>query len=177
MPSFLDIALLSALFVSCGAAISDLRSGMIPNWLTLPPVVVAPIAYGVFLGWQHAALSVAAAALSGVVPYLLFRMRAMGGGDVKLFAALGAITGFDLLIGLEIQLVAFVTAMIFVTCALAWRKCLRTTLRRILVSIVSVASVGRSELRTEGASPTPVRLGSAILVATGLELYANWSAL
>jgi Flp pilus assembly protein protease CpaA len=38
----LEPAILATVVVSAIAAFTDLRGGVIPNWLTLPPLVVAP---------------------------------------------------------------------------------------------------------------------------------------
>ena len=162
MLSTAEIAISSAVVVSLGAAISDARSGTIPNSLTLPPLLLAPVLYGAFLGHEQAGKSVAAALLSGFVPYLLFRRDAMGGGDVKLFAALGAVVGFAPMTGLRIQWVAFAAALLQSISVLVLRRRFFPTLRRI------VSMVRRADPASEGAALpfTPVRLGGAVLAAT-----------
>ena len=45
------IALCSALVVAAIAAVFDWCTAEIPNWLTLPPIVVAPFAYGQAFGF------------------------------------------------------------------------------------------------------------------------------
>jgi prepilin peptidase CpaA len=103
------------LLVSGVAAVHDAKSGHIPNWL---------VGLGLALG---AGGSIAALALSdvfealartgsaalgfvacGAVPLLLFRLKALGGGDVKLLATVGAQLGP--LLGLELSFAAFVIA-------------------------------------------------------------------
>jgi len=105
-----------ALGVAGLAAYDDWRTGEIANWITLPSVGAALVAYACFAGSPHALGSVASLLLCSTVPYALFRLGAMGGGDVKLFAALGAATGYDLRVGLEMQLAAFIVAAAFVVC-------------------------------------------------------------
>src|SRR5262245_30441442 len=95
----------SALLIAAVAAVTDFRRGEIPNWLTLPPLAVAPAAYGILHGPWGALGAIAAATVAGLVPYLLFRRGAAGGGDVKLFAALGATAGLS--IGIEAELCTF----------------------------------------------------------------------
>jgi len=169
-----------ALGVAAAAAVYDWRRGEIPNWLTLPPVVLAPCVYGLAFGIEHALHSLAAAFLGGLVPYVLFRWGAMGGGDVKLFGALGAITGFDLLIGVEIQLAALLVALIAASGALAWKG-------RLLGTIANALAVGLGPLlplrwrRTRCVElSTPIRMGGSIFVATGFfagpQLMLAWSA-
>ncbi|MGB8332667.1 MAG: A24 family peptidase [Polyangiales bacterium] len=157
-----------ALAVAAIAALCDWKQGEIPNWLTLPPIVLAPLLYGLAFGLGHAVHSVGAALLSGLVPYALFRRGAMGGGDVKLFAALGAITGFDLLAGIEIQLGAFVAATVFACGALAWSGVLLNSLGNALVHALNPVLPARWRRPACHALSQPVRLGGSILVATGL---------
>jgi prepilin peptidase CpaA len=170
-----------ALGVATAAALCDWRTGEIPNWLTLPPIVVAPLLYGLSFGLGHALHSLAAAFLSTLVPYILFRRGAMGGGDVKVFGALGAITGFDLLIGIEIQLAALVVAMVLACAALAWEGVLLRTLGNALTQAFNPFLPIRWRQEPCAALTAPIRMGGAILVATGFfaapQLVRAWSEL
>jgi prepilin peptidase CpaA len=170
-----------ALGVATTAALCDWRRGEIPNWLTLPPLVGAPLAYGFAFGIEYALHSFAAAFLSALVPYLLFRRGAMGGGDVKVFGALGAITGFDLLVGIEIELGALVVAMVVACGALAWKGALLRTLGNALTQALNPVLPVRWRQKPCIALSAPVRMGGAILVATGIftapYLAAAWSNL
>ncbi|MBS0254933.1 MAG: prepilin peptidase [Proteobacteria bacterium] len=71
------------------AAFTDIRRRQIDNWLTASVALAAPLFWWTAgmgwydIGWQ---LGVAVAAFAGLA--LLFAMRAMGGGDVKLLTAL-----------------------------------------------------------------------------------------
>lgn len=161
-----QIAVSCALSLSVAAAISDWRSGTIPNWLTLPPLVLAPIGYGLASSPSSAAQSMAAALLSGAVPYVLFRRRAMGGGDVKLFAALGALTGFDPLLGLRIELGAFAAAMAGALCFLFWNRRLLAVIRRAFANAVPLGAMHPCTPRSSDESSTPVKLGGPVLLAT-----------
>jgi len=170
-----------ALCVAGIAALCDWRRGQIPNWLTLPPIVLAPLSYGLVFGLENATHSLASAFLTGFVPYLLFRRGAIGGGDVKLFGALGAITGFDLLLGLEIQLAALVVAMLVACGGLAWRGVLLRTLGNAFVQPLNPLLPVRCRQQPCDALFTPVRMGGAIFVAAGVfaapYLAAAWSGL
>lgn len=75
------------------AAICDLRQHRIPNWLTLAGLLLG-IAMNVFLfGIAGLWTSLQGAGLALLVYVPLFALRAMGAGDAKLMAAIGAITG------------------------------------------------------------------------------------
>lgn len=162
------IASVAALAIAAIAAIADRSTGEIANWITLPPVAISPFLYAFFLGSHHGLLSVASLFLCAFVPYGLFRQGAMGGGDVKLFAALGAVTGFDISAGIEIELAAFIVAMVITFGALAWKG----TLLRTLCNAVRLSF---RRLRSSSPPPvtdlellTPIRMGGSILVGTAL---------
>lgn len=79
--------------VSCAAVVVDLRRRQIPNGLTAGLVTIGIICAAMERGWAGLADAWAGAAIAfGVflIPYLL---GGMGGGDVKLMAAFGALTG------------------------------------------------------------------------------------
>lgn len=92
--------------VVCGVGTyTDIKKGIIPNWLTLPALFIGlciGFVDGSFLGIGE---SLASALATAMVPLILFRMQAMGGGDVKLFAAIGAILGIDL--ALQVLMASF----------------------------------------------------------------------
>jgi len=159
-----------ALGVAIVGAVCDWRSGEIPNWLTLPPLLVAPLAYGLATGPEYAARSFAAACLNMAIPYLLFRRGGMGGGDVKIFGAIGAVTGFDPFLGLEIQLAALCIAILFALGALAWRGQLLRTLARALAQLPRVLLRRSHRPRFPEDLSVPIRLGVPILIATGIHL-------
>jgi len=72
------------------AAFTDLRSRRIGNWLTGSIALGAPLfwwACGLAL-WPAIALQLAVALATFAVLAVLFALRAMGGGDVKLLTAL-----------------------------------------------------------------------------------------
>jgi prepilin peptidase CpaA len=79
--------------------VTDLRWGTIPNWLT-----GAGAAAGLGCGWWSGGVhGVASAAAGLVVGFLVFALAhwfgGMGGGDVKLMAAFGALLGPSQIVG------------------------------------------------------------------------------
>ena len=87
----LAYGLLAALAIALlGAAISDLRTRLIHNWLTFGIAAVAPLywwATGLAL-WPGVAAQLALGVAAFAVLTGLFALRMMGGGDVKLLTAL-----------------------------------------------------------------------------------------
>ena len=88
---FLAYGLLAALAIALlGAAISDLRTRLIHNWLTFGIAAAAPAfwwATGLSL-WPGVAGQLALGVAAFAVLAGLFAAGAMGGGDVKLLSAL-----------------------------------------------------------------------------------------
>ncbi len=153
-----------ALLIAAIAAVTDWRTGHIPNWLTLPPIVVAPIAWGVSYGLAPALESLLGILICGLVPYLLFRKGAMAGGDVKLFAALGGLTG--IFVGVEAQFFSFLAAAILALGQLAWKGLLFKTLAnagRIAFNPLLPEKYRRA-VSTENLNE--FRLGAAIFTGT-----------
>ena len=109
LPFFWGLVLLAICWT---AAIKDLKTYTIPH--IYPGLVILLFIFGLFfcdwnlafLGWQAA--SVALVFLAG---FILFILSAMGGGDVKLFTALGLWIPFSKL-GIYLFMVTFIGAII-----------------------------------------------------------------
>jgi prepilin peptidase CpaA len=86
------------LLVAACACVTDWRSRRVPNILTFGAAIAAFIVFGLLAGWTGFATS-AAGWLVGCLLFLpWFLLRGMGGGDVKLLAALGAWVGPGLIV-------------------------------------------------------------------------------
>lgn len=159
-PPFIATVLLALTSI---AAITDARSGLIPNWLTLPVIVLVP-PLQLALGGSTALLgSLAGLLVCAAIPLGLFRAGAMGGGDVKLLAGMGAIAGP--LAGLELQLIAYQVLVVLALVALARRGQLKAVLLRSLQLLVR-----RSPGAPAAEALTTFRLGAPILIATALRI-------
>ncbi len=167
----LSIPLLAAVALATAAAITDLRNGTIPNRLTVPPLLLAPLAHGFVAGPGALGGSLLGLVVCGAVPALLFARGAMGGGDLKLFAALGAVAGAG--VGLEIQLGSLLLAAVYALGRLAWQgRLLRTLANSIwLLLNACIPAARRREIRPE--LMTSLRLGGAILAASILTFLSR----
>ena len=166
------ITLLAATVLSTVAAITDTRTGQIPNWLTLPPLVALPL-LNALCSPSLALDSVLSAALCGFVPLVSFRLGAMGGGDVKLCAELGASVGIQH--GLEIQCVSVALAAMYGLALLAFRGQLLSALGGIVLRPVLLLVCPQRLPARRAVAPLSLRLGVPILVATVLVLAAHGS--
>jgi len=88
-----------AVIVTFVAMITDMKWGKIYNWLTFPLILIGFSANSYFFGMQGFGISLIAAAL-GITFYLWFAyLGAVGMGDVKLMAAIGALGGVKFVVG------------------------------------------------------------------------------
>jgi prepilin peptidase CpaA len=90
------------------AALYDVRYRRIPNWLTVSGVVLGFVINGL-IGVPEGGLLFALQGLgAGFGVYMvLYVLRAMGAGDVKLMAAVGTLVGYQRWFG-----IFFVTALV-----------------------------------------------------------------
>jgi prepilin peptidase CpaA len=160
-----------AVLVSAVAAVTDFRTGLIPNWLTLPPIVIAPIAHGIMGGKEGLLLSAAGVVACGVVPYLIFRLKGMAGGDVKLFAAIGGIVGP--FVGIEAQFYAFCFAALFALGRLAWHGKLLRTLSNTLYLGLNPILPKRKRKEITPELMHQMRLGPTIFAGTATAAFIN----
>lgn len=152
------------LALCAAAALTDFRTGLIPNWLTLPSLALAPLAQLIAVGPGACGGALLGALACALVPLVLFGLNAIGGGDVKLFAALGALAGTA--VGLEIQVLGYALASVWALTALAYRGALWATLARALGLLLRPLRRGRSAQE----SMHGVRLGVPVLVGAGCAL-------
>jgi prepilin peptidase CpaA len=87
--------LTGGVLVALTGAITDVRSARIPNRLTYTAVLVALILRAVLLGVAGLKSGAFGMLAAGGLFLLLFVLGAMGGGDMKLMAAVGAWVGSD----------------------------------------------------------------------------------
>ena len=81
---------------TCIAAAWDWRSRKIPNWLTVPGLVVGITLHATLAGWHGAIFALEGAGLALVLLLPLVLLRAFGAGDWKLMGAVGAFLGWKL---------------------------------------------------------------------------------
>jgi prepilin peptidase CpaA len=75
------------------AAIFDVRWRRVPNWLTFPGLMLGIALNTLLLQSEGLWSSLEGLGLAILVYFPLYLLRGMGGGDVKLMAAVGAIAG------------------------------------------------------------------------------------
>ena len=73
--------------------VTDLRERRIPNVITLPMILIGILYMGIFNGWSGLGASILGMFLISFPYVIVFALGGMGGGDVKLMAAIGAWLG------------------------------------------------------------------------------------
>jgi prepilin peptidase CpaA len=91
-----------ALSAASVAALIDVWSRRIPNWLTFGTLLLGVAINAWLHGFGGALTAIAGAALGAAILLPFYAMRAMGAGDVKLLAALGALLGPTALLSVAI---------------------------------------------------------------------------
>jgi len=84
------------LALTISAALLDWRSRRIPNWLTVPGFLSGVTLHVVLNGWQGLRFALTGGALALILLLPLVMLRALGAGDWKLMAAVGAFLGWKL---------------------------------------------------------------------------------
>lgn len=178
-----SVLIMSSVFAAL-CALSDLRTGHIPNALTYGGLGLGAAlhfsllvsARGEELTWSFAALSfarvVAGIVLCGLVPFLLFVRNGMGGGDVKLLAALGAFLGP--VTGLEVQLYAFVMVALLAPVRLAYEGRLFSVLGNALSLLRNPLLPPEQRRSVAPELMTWLKFGPAVALATGMVTWLRW---
>ncbi len=177
----LHVLLLVAVSVTCVAAVLDYRTGLIPNEVTYPLVLAGSLAHIVANAISMSRVNIAwilletlaGALLCGLVPLLLWRSSAMGGGDVKLLTGLGALLGPA--IGLRVEVYAFLVAVLAAPVILAYRGVLVRTLKRSLRLLSKPFRRAEERASAVGEALTELRFGPAICAAMAVVAVLEWN--
>lgn len=171
------IAVILLVCLVSAAGISDLRTRRIPNWLTLSGVLAGLAMNSFLFGFNGLGQSAAGLGLAFGVYIMLYTLRAMGAGDVKLMAGVGAIVGPADWFG--IFLITSVIGGISALALILWRKRTRKTFANvqfILGEMIHMrpAYMSREELSVN--SPTAVTMPHGTVIALGSIFFLIWAA-
>ena len=163
------VILAGAVLVSLVAAATDLGSRRVPNWLTVPGLLIGIAANTWLSGWSglKASLLGAVVGLALLLPFVL--LRSLGAGDWKLAGALGAFTGPSILVDLLLGsvLVAGVMAMALVIYKRRTRETMHN-IGHILVSLVTFRLPGE---RVSLDNPESLKVPYGVALAFTVVLY------
>ncbi len=152
-----------AVLVTAVAAYTDRKTGLIPNKLCF-----CGIGSGILLGLLGGnvyglALAFAGAFVAGLIPLIMFRVNAMGGGDVKLFFAVGALLGISA--ALEIQMMSFIFGALWGIGFWIKKRQLITGLKGVLVYAMPPVLKKRVVQQDKNLPKTEIKFAPAIFAA------------
>ena len=170
-PLAADVCALLLLVVCAGW---DVRYRKIPNWATLPGIVLGLGLNIGFRGWTGLKASGLGLLIGFVVLLVLFVIGWMGGGDVKLMAAVGALMGYPFVVSALFY--SLLVGIVIGVALLIWnRKTLRTfkNLFYVIGSRVNPA-VPKRDLNPEETQKIP--FGLAIVLGTVWAMIMGFAA-
>jgi prepilin peptidase CpaA len=158
------------LAVVLGAAVYDVRYRRIPNWLSVGGVLIG-LALNTFLyqGWPGLRFALIGMGAGFGVYFVLYALRAMGAGDVKLMAAVGALVGWQNWFGIFLITAIIGGAMALILVALRGR--VKKTLWNVGFILSEMRSgrpayVGKEELDVRNPKALGLPHGAVIAVGT-----------
>ena len=148
---------------------TDLRGRRIPNWLTVPGLVIGVVANTVLGGWSGLKTSLLGAVigLALLLPFVL--LRSLGAGDWKLAGALGSFAGPALLMDLLIGSV-FVAGLMAVA-LIIYKGRVRQTLRNIGHILISLVTFRLPGNQVSLDNPESLKVPYGVALALTVVLY------
>jgi len=163
-----------ALALAVGAGYTDWRSRRIPNWLTVPGLLLGIAANFEAGGWLGLKTSLLGAALGLLVLLPFVLIRSLGAGDWKLAGALGACVGWHAMA--QLLMGSVFVAGIMALGLVIYKRRLRETLRnigRLLVSMLTFRMPG-AEVSLDNPQSLKIPYGVALALTTLLYGILNW---
>ena len=168
--------LVGAVLVALMGAVIDVRSARIPNRLTYTALVAALMLRTAVLGLSGLKSGALGMLVAGGLFLLLFVLGAMGGGDMKLMAAVGAWVGSTQV--MMLILTAALAGGVLAIGRMIFSKAVGQTLRNIMHLIYYRLTSGlqpHPELNVQSSGAQRVPFGVAIAVgALACASHAIW---
>jgi prepilin peptidase CpaA len=121
----------------------DLKYRKIPNFITLPMIILGPVLNVMLDGASGFKNSLVGFSLGLCVFLVPFYLGGMGGGDVKLLAAIGAIKGSPFILRVVFYSVFSGGLMAFIV--LVYKRQLLVLLKKWIYMLINVMSFGAVE--------------------------------
>jgi prepilin peptidase CpaA len=163
------LVLAGAVLLAGCAAWTDLRARRIPNWLTVPALLIGVIANTVVTGVSglKSSLLGAALGLALLLPFVL--LRSLGAGDWKLAGALGAFAGPGLL--MDLLLASILVAGVMAVVVVIYKGRTRQTVRNIGHILVSLVTFRLPGTHVSLDNPDSLKIPYGVALAFTVVLY------
>ena len=163
------VLLISVAAFTLVAAISDIRTRKIPNWMTVPMCVAGLVYQVCFYQWSGLGSGLIGFVAGFGILFVLWMIGSAGGGDVKLMGALGPWLGGMLTLKVLFVSLIFVTLgtlgiVLFGLLANGFRK----TKQQYLKTGVAGENVDQRQKRRVMAFAVPVALAAWCMLAIQL---------
>jgi len=89
------------------AFVTDARKSIIPNYLTVAACLLGLAFHGIIAGWNGLLAAFIGLSVGFALMLPLYLLKAVGAGDVKLFAGIGALAGTPIVIGCMMYAILF----------------------------------------------------------------------
>jgi len=156
-----------ALALVLSAAWTDWRTRKIPNWLTVPALLLGLTVHTLIAGWPGAKTSLEGAGLALALLFPLVLLRGLGAGDWKLMGALGAFLGPVLLLFVLLGSV-LVAGLMGIVQMMRTRR-VKETMRNLSVLVRGFLSFGlrrNPEISLDNPGLLKLPFGVAVATAT-----------
>ena len=166
------------MLVAITAAISDVRTGLVYNKLTYSGILFGLLFWTVcgLMGYRYGIGHSLVGMLAAFLPYaLMFSLGGLGGGDVKLMSALGAIAGsWEFVLACTVY--ALLVSIVMSIAVMLRKGIVKVTLMKLFTTLMLAQSGGKAD----GGEPL-ARLPFALAVAVGagmagLEFVVGWES-
>lgn len=163
-----DAVWVLAVLLALAAGWTDWRWQRIPNWLTVPGLILGIAANAAAWGWGGVKSSLLGAGLGLALLLPLLLARSLGAGDWKLVGAMGAFLGPQALI--TVLAVTILVAGVMAAGLVIWKKRVRQTLKNMGHMLASLATLRLpgAELSLDNPESAKVPFGVAVAVAVVL---------
>jgi prepilin peptidase CpaA len=169
---FIEISYAIVLFLLAIATVFDVSSHRIPNWLVFSGALLG-LAYHAFSPYGTGVIASAGGLAVGLVSFMpLYLLRAMGAGDVKLMAMVGAYLGPASAFGAVVTV--FIAGGVLALAAAIRNRALPRlyeNLRFIMADMSMKMLVGGAAAQVDAVPVSAGKLPYALAIATGTVLH------
>ena len=159
--------LICAFVFALVGSVEDVRSRKIPNSLTYFGVIAALCIRIFVLGWPGLRDGLIGTLIGGGIFFFLFVIGGMGGGDVKLMAAVSAFAGLTQIVNLLIA--AAISGGAMATVIMLYQQRMLTTIRNTIMLVQHHLTTGlrpHPDLNVRQTQSTRVPFAPAIAIGT-----------
>ncbi|MFK7964953.1 MAG: prepilin peptidase [Burkholderiaceae bacterium] len=178
-----SIVIFTLIVIIAAICVSDFRSRRIPNVLVLTGLAIAfsfhlfaPAGYGIFDRFAPGGIGFTQAAIGALIAFsvflVLYMIRAMGAGDVKLMAMFGALFGSEHVIGLIVLVFLCGGVLSVVRLFNAERRAKLATNMRLLLMHKLAGEGGDTNTSFDPQHDTADRLPFAVAISSAAVLLA-----